>query len=73
MKRDELKTLVSTLTTEVESLDYEKGQYKEKIVELNEQVDEVEAQTAQNSVQEHEIVVVSALIEEKARLGEQKA
>ena len=39
MKRDELKTLVSTLTGEVENLDYEKGQYKEKITEFNEEVE----------------------------------
>ena len=64
---------MSTLTGEVENLDYEKGQYKEKITEFNEEVEQIEAQTAQSSVQEHEIVVVSALIEEKARLAESKA
>jgi len=37
-----LKSLVSTLTAEVEQLDYERGQYKEKIDEVTAEVDQVD-------------------------------
>jgi len=57
----------------VEQLEYERGQYKEKIVEVSEEVDQLDQQVALSTLKEHEIVVVSALIEEKARLAEAKA
>ena len=57
----------------MEQLEYERGQYKEKIVEVSEEVDQLDQQVALSTLKEHEIVVVSALIEEKARLAEAKA
>ena len=63
---------MTTLTGEVEQLDYERGQYKEKIVEVTTEADQLDNKVTDSSVKEHEIVVVSALIEEKARLAEAK-
>ena len=71
-KKEELKTVVATLTAEVEQLDYERGQYREKIQEVTQESDALDVQQQNSSVKEHEIVVVSALIEEKARLAEAK-
>jgi len=64
---------VSTIAAEVEQLEYERGQYKEKIVEVTQESETLEQQITKSSLKEHEIVVVSALIEEKARLAEAKA
>ena len=72
-RRDELQGLVATLGGEVEQLEYERGQYQEKIAEVNAEVEAAEAQINASSVKEHETVVVSALIEEKARLAEAKS
>lgn len=72
-QREEITTLANTLNPEVEQLNYEKAQYQEKINEVNEEQKELDKQIASSSVQEHEIHVVSALIEEKARLAEAKA
>ena len=72
-KREELKAQVSTIAAEVEQLEYERGQYKEKIVEVTQESETLEQQITKSSLKEHEIVVVSALIEEKARLAEAKA
>ena len=71
-RRNELKTTVQTMTAEVEQLDYEKTQYTDKIAEVSGQADTLDDQVAQSEVKEHEIVVVQALIEEKARLAEAK-
>ncbi len=57
---------------EVEQLEYENSQYQAKIGEVNTEVEGAEAQINASSVKEHETVVVSALIEEKARLAEAK-
>ena len=72
-QRDELQGLVVTLEGEVEQLEYERGQYQAKITEMNAEVEAAEAQINASSVKEHETVVVSALIEEKARLAEAKS
>lgn len=64
--------MVATLTTVVEQLDYERGQYTEKITEVTGEAETLDNQVTDSSVKEHEIVVVSALIEEKARLAEAK-
>ena len=65
--------MVQTLEGEVEQLDYAKMQYVEKISEVNTQVEAAESQINESRVKEHEIVVVSALIEEKGRLAEEKS
>ena len=41
-KKEELKALVTTLTGEVEQLDYERGQYKEKTEEVSREGEELE-------------------------------
>ena len=65
--------MVQTLESEVEQLDYAKWQYVEKISEVNTEVEAAESQINESRVKEHEIVVVSALIEEKGRLAEEKS
>lgn len=61
------------MSTEVEQLEYERGQYKEKIDEVSKETGDLDEEITSASVKEHEIVVVSALIEEKTRLAEAKA
>ena len=65
--------MVQTLEGEVEQLDYAKSQYVDKISEVNTEVEAAESQINESRVKEHEIVVVSALIEEKGRLAEEKS
>ena len=72
-QRDELAQMVQTLEGEVEQLDYAKSQYVDKIAEVNTEVEAAESQINESRVKEHEIVVVSALIEEKGRLAEEKS
>ena len=43
-KKEELKTLVTTLASVVEQLDYERGQYSDKITEVTEEADTLDNQ-----------------------------
>ena len=60
------------MKTDYEQLAYEKQQYDEKINEVTQEGEALEEQINTSSVKQHEIHVVSALIEEKARLNEAK-
>ena len=71
-RKDDLTGVVTNLSAEVEQLEYERGQYTEKIEEVTAEADQLDNQVSSSTIQEHEIVVVSALIEEKARLAEAK-
>lgn len=72
MQRSELAKLVVTLKEEVEQLEYERTQYKEQIEIVSGESEQVETQITNSSVKANEVVVVSALIEEKVRLAEAK-
>ena len=64
--------MVVTLQNEVDQLTYEKSQYVEQLTITNQEAEQAEAKIANSSVKEYEVVVVSALIEEKVRLAEAK-
>ncbi len=57
---------------EVSQLQYEKTQYKEQIEQVTKESVDLETQIEKSSVKEHEIMAVTALIDEKARLAEDK-
>jgi hypothetical protein len=57
---------------EVSQLEYEKTQYKEEISQVTKEATVLETQIESSHVKEHEIMAVTALIEEKARLAEDK-
>lgn len=57
----------------MEQLEYEKTQYSEQIEIVSKESEQIEAQINSSTVKANEVVVVSALIEEKVRLAEEKA
>ena len=57
---------------EVSQLEYEKTQYKEEIAVVTKEATSTEQVIEQSTVKQHEIIAVTALIDEKARLAEDK-
>ena len=64
--------LVKQINTEVEQLEYEKEQYAIEVNTVNIHSESLEQAVEKSSVKEHEIMVVTALIDEKSRLNEEK-
>ena len=58
---------------EVSQLEYEREQYQEQIDKVSREAAKLEAQIEASTVREHEIMIVQALIEEKASLAEEKS
>lgn len=71
-QRAELAAAQGQLAAEVEQLEDEREQYTQEVRKVTREADQVEAQIEQSAVKEHEIMVVTALIDEKARLNEEK-
>lgn len=71
-QRDQLSENVSLLERETEELEYANAQYKEQLEKVKRETDEVDASIAQSSVKANEVAVVTALIEEKSRLADEK-
>jgi hypothetical protein len=57
---------------ELEQLEYEREQYAQQVKVVSREAEDVENQIERSVVKEHEIMVVTALIDEKARLNEEK-
>ncbi len=53
-------------------MEYEREQYDQQVRTVSKEHDEVEGLIERASVKEHEIMVVTALIDEKARLNDEK-
>lgn len=68
----ELKQALAALQAEVEQYEHEKTQYEEQLAIVASETLQLEKKISKSSVKEHEIVVVSALIEEKVALAEAK-
>ena len=68
----ELKQALAALQAEVEQYEHEKTQYEEQLEIVVSETLQLEKKISKSSVKEHEIVVVSALIEEKVALAEAK-
>ncbi len=68
----ELKQALAALQAEVEQYEHEKIQYEEQLAIVASETLQLEKKISKSSVKEHEIVVVSALIEEKVALAEAK-
>ena len=68
----ELKQALAALQAEVEQYEHEKTQYEEQLEIVVSETLQLEKKFSKSSVKEHEIVVVSALIEEKVALAEAK-
>ncbi len=47
-------------------------QYHEEVKRIQREADSLDSQIEESQVKEHEVMVVTALIEEKSRLGEEK-
>ena len=60
------------LDQEVAQLEDEKQQYQEQLNLVTQESTMLEQAIERSTVKEHEIIAVSALIEEKARLAEEK-
>lgn len=56
----------------MEQLEYEREQYTQQVTTVQRDSEQVEQQIEGSTVKEHEIMVVTALIDEKARLNEEK-
>ena len=63
---------MSQLKEDSEQLEYERQQYREQLQITQEEERQVEQQLHNSSVKANEAVVVTALVEEKSRLDEQK-
>jgi len=53
-------------------LEYEREQYQQQVTTYQQETEGVDNQIERSSVKEHEIMVVTALIDEKARLNDEK-
>jgi uncharacterized protein YutE (UPF0331/DUF86 family) len=57
---------------ELEQIEDEREQYQQQVKKFTKETEDIESQIERSSVKEHEIMVVTALIDEKARLNEEK-
>lgn len=53
-------------------MEYEREQYQQQVTTYQQETEGVDNQIERSSVKEHEIMVVTALIDEKARLNDEK-
>lgn len=56
----------------MEQIEDEREQYQAQVKTVSREAESVESQIENSTVKEHEIMVVTALIDEKARLNEEK-
>ena len=68
----QLKQTLEDLTTTTADLEYANQQYQAELDKVQSKVVELDQQVKNASVKESEILDVSALIEEKARLADEK-
>jgi len=61
---------VGTLKEDVEQLEYERQQYSEQMEKTDQESSKADNDLSKSSVKANEIVVVSALIEEKVALND---
>jgi chromosome segregation ATPase len=72
-QRAELVQIAQQVTGELEQVEYEREQYSQQVQVVTRESEAVDGQIERASVKEHEIIVVTALIDEKARLTDEKA
>lgn len=65
--------IAQQVTGELEQVEYEREQYSQQVQVVTRESEAVDGQIERASVKEHEIIVVTALIDEKARLTDEKA
>jgi chromosome segregation ATPase len=71
-QRMELMQISGQVTSELEQIEYEREQYAQQVQVVTRDSEQVDNQIERASVKEHEIMVVTALIDEKARLNDEK-
>lgn len=67
-----MKEMVEQLTIETEDLADANQQYQVQINKVKDEQASLDSQIASSSVKEHEIAVVSAMIDQKVKLAEEK-
>ncbi|CDW88967.1 UNKNOWN [Stylonychia lemnae] len=72
VQRQELQSMVVVLQQEVDSMEYEREQYHQQVQSIQGEAEQIDQTIERSTVKEHEIMVVTALIDEKARLNEEK-
>ena len=60
------------MTSELELVEYEREQYSQQVDLVSREADTVDKQIERSNIKEHEIMVVTALIDEKVRLNDEK-
>lgn len=71
-KQAEVVQLQQTVHEDLAQLKYEKEQYQQQIDKVTVEQQELDQKIESSTVKEHEIMAVTALIEEKARLGDER-
>lgn len=62
----------SQVNAELEQVEYEREQYSQQVNLVTREAEQVDNQIERSNIKEHEIMVVTALIDEKARLNDEK-
>ena len=73
LQRQELLVVSQQVQGELEQLEYEREQYDQQVRVVNKESETIDSQIERSSVKEHEIRIVTGLIDEKARLNDEKA
>jgi hypothetical protein len=73
LQRQELLVVSQQVQGELEQLEYEREQYDQQVRVVNKESETIDSQIERSSVKEHEIMIVTGLIDEKARLNDEKA
>jgi hypothetical protein len=60
------------VTSELEQVEYEREQYTQQVNLVTREAETVDSQIERSNIKEHEIMVVTALIDEKVRLNDEK-
>ena len=71
-QRAELLQISSQVNAELEQVEYEREQYSQQVNLVTREAEQVDNQIERSNIKEHEIMVVTALIDEKARLNDEK-
>ena len=71
-QRAELLQISSQVTSELEQVEYEREQYSQQVNLVTREAETVDSQIERSNIKEHEIMVVTALIDEKVRLNDEK-
>jgi hypothetical protein len=67
-----LLQISSQVNAELEQVEYEREQYSQQVNLVTREAEQVDNQIERSNIKEHEIMVVTALIDEKARLNDEK-